>query len=118
MGKITSIVGLVLIVAAGLVASISTNYEDRIKTNKELCEKYTKNAKEALKSGDTKKAVKFAKMAIKVDPTNKAGYKALEEIYKLQCKGQVVTNTKQSGKESLPANKPQPQEAEEEELGC
>ena len=121
MGKITSIVGLVLILAAGVLASLSTSYEDRLKVKEELCAKYTKNAKEALKKGDLKAAVKFAKLAIKTDPENKSGYKVLEEIYKSQCSSNAPApaNSAVKGSETKKAPaKPKEEEAEEEELGC
>jgi Tfp pilus assembly protein PilF len=119
MGKIISIVGLALIVAAGLLASVATTQEDIIKANKELCAKYTANAESALKNKDFAKALKFAKQAIKVDPDNKSGYKMLEKIAAAQFAPAAATK---SGTSATPAaktpGKPTPAPASEEELGC
>jgi Tfp pilus assembly protein PilF len=81
MGKITSIVGLVLIVAAGVLAAVSTNYQDQIKAKQKICSQYINSAKEALKKGDKDKASEFANKAFKVDPNNKALYELLKEIH-------------------------------------
>ncbi len=114
MNKIISIVGIVLIVAAGVLAAVSSTKEDVLKSKKELCAKYTKDAEAALAQKDFTKAMKFAKLAIKVDPENKSGYKVLTKIADAQCSGKVPTNT------AAPAGKkPAKSDAEEEEeLGC
>jgi len=106
MGKIISIVGLILIVSAGVLASISTSYEAQLKAKEQIAQKYIINAKEALKSGDKQKALKFIKMAIKVYPDNKEAFKLLEEIYA------------SNNKTSTSTNKPAASQEEEEELGC
>ena len=120
MGKITSIVGLVLIVAAGVLASVSVSYEDQIKANKELCTKYIKSAKEALSKGDKKAAAKFAKMAFKVDPDNKQVFKLIQEINGSDTTKPVAKT--EEGKTKPEAAKKTAPEAEEEEeedgLGC
>ncbi|HGZ70956.1 MAG TPA: hypothetical protein ENK74_06110 [Nitratifractor sp.] len=118
MSKTVSIVGLLLIVAAGLLASVATNQEDILKANKALCAKYTANAQTALTSKDFAKATKFAKQAIKVDPDNKSGYKMLEKI----AAAQFTPAAAKSGATATPAaktpGKPAAAAAEEEELGC
>ena len=116
MSKIISIVGLVLIVAAGLLASVSTSKEDILKSKKALCAKYTASAEEALKNKEFDKAIKFAKEAIQVDPSNKSGYKVLEKIYTAQCSGTVPAATNNTNNSK--AAKPAPKKDEEEELGC
>ena len=117
MNKITSIVGIVLIVAAGVLAAVSSTKEDIIKSKKELCAKYTKNAEAALAQKDFDKAYKFAQLAIKVDPENKLGFKVLKKIADAQCSGKVPANTtnNQAQEKKAPA-KPAP--AAEEEMGC
>ena len=125
MSKITSAVGIVLIAAAGVVASISASHEDVLKANKTLCAKYTKDAELALASKDFNKALKFAKLAIKVDPSNKLGYTVLTKIADVKCAGNAtVTNstipakgTSAPAKNTTPVKKPAPAE-EEEEMGC
>ena len=123
MSKLTSAVGILLIAAAGAVAALSSSHEDVLKANKTLCAKYTKNAESALASKDYKGATKFAKLAIKVDPSNKSGYKVLTKISDAQHAGTTATSsaTPTSGattppKGATPAKKPAP--AEEEEMGC
>ena len=124
MSKLTSAVGIVLIAAAGAVAALSSSHEDVLKANKTLCEKYTKNAETALSSKDYKGATKFAKLAIKVDPSNKSGYKVLTKISDAQCSGNVPAASNATpakgatapAKGATPAKKPAPEE--EEEMGC
>ena len=116
MSKITSAVGIVLIAAAGIIASLSASHEDVLKANKTLCAKYTKDAETALASKDFDKAVKFAKLAIKVDPSNKSGYQVLTKISDAKCTGNApATNSTTPVKGKAPA-KPAP--AAEEEMGC
>ena len=113
MGKIISIVGLVLIISAGVLASVSVGYEEQLKAKEEISMKYVNSAKEALESGDKKKALKFIKMALKAYPDNKEVYKLLEEIYAANSKAFVP-----SKKEATQQQKPAAAEEEEEELGC
>lgn len=80
MSKIVSVVGLSLIVAAGALAVVSTNYETQVNANKKLCTTYIANAKDALKSGDKDKANSFLDKAFKVDPKNKALFEVAKEI--------------------------------------
>jgi len=118
MSKIISIVGIVLIIAAGVLAAVSSTKEDVIKSKKELCTKYTKDAEAALAQKDFEKAMKFAKLAIKVDPENKSAYKVLTKIADAKCSGTVPAAQKAT---TTPANaqKPaKPAPAEEEEMGC
>jgi len=120
MGKITSIVGLVLIVAAGVLASVSTTYEDQIKAKKELCKKYIKNATEALEQGDKKSALKFVKMALKTDPDNKVIYTLLQKINGGGASTAPTASKKEEkAKPTKKQNAPAAEEEEEEDgLGC
>jgi Tfp pilus assembly protein PilF len=122
MGKITSVVGLVLIVAAGLLASFSTNYETQIEANKKLCAKYLKSAKDALSSGDKKSASKFAKKAFKLDPDNKELYALLQEINGASNQKSVAQPQEAKKEGNTKAKEPAKPEASEEEeedgLGC
>ncbi|NPA27818.1 MAG: hypothetical protein GXN91_02035 [Epsilonproteobacteria bacterium] len=114
MGRVISIVGLILIISAGVLAAVSVDYETQLKKQQEISFKYIKNAKEALEKGDKQQAIKFIKMAIKSYPDNKEAYKLLEQIYKSES----------SVKETKPLQPTKPQkpaateEEEEEELGC
>jgi len=124
MGKITSIVGLVLIVSAGILASVSINYESQIKTKKELSSKYIQNAKEALSRGDKKSATKFIKMALKIDPNNKQIFKLIQElsgVTNTATKPTSISKKTENKTESLESKKEAPVAEEEEEddgLGC
>jgi len=118
MNKIISVVGIVLIVAAGLVASLSASKEDILKSKKIICEKYVKNAQQALKSGDFKSALKFAKLAIKADPENKAGFKILAQIADAKCKASMPAAAKTNAPAAKPSAPAKPAPAEEEEMGC
>ena len=115
MSKIISVVGIVLVVAAGALTAVSASKEDVIKSKKSLCAKYTKDAEAALASKDFAKATKFAKLAIKVDPENKSGYAALSKIADAQCTGNAPT-TNGNTPAKAPAKKPAP--AADEDMGC
>ena len=117
MSKIISVVGIALIIAAGALTAVSASKEDVIKSKKTLCAKYTKDAEAALAQKDFDKATKFAKLAIKVDPENKSGYKVLTKIAEAQCSGNVpAANAGSTG--TATKAKPKAAAAEEEELGC
>jgi len=119
MSKIISIVGIVLITAAGILTAVSANKENVLKSKKILCAKYTKNAQEALKTKDFDKAFKFAKLAIKVDPENKSGYKVMAQISDAKCAGNVpVAKTNNATKAPAQPTKPAKPAEEEEEMGC
>ena len=108
MSKIISVVGIVLIVAAGALTAVSASKEDVIKSKKALCAKYTKNAEAALAQKDFDKATKFA-------TENKSGYKVLTKIADAQCSGNVpATNSTGAATKA----KPKAAAAQEEELGC
>jgi len=124
MSKIVSVVGIVLITAAGVLTALSANKEDVLKSKKILCEKYTKDAELALQSKDFNKALKFAKLAIKVDPENKSGYKILAKITDAKCQGNApaTTTTAPAKTTTQPTKAPlkpaKPAAEEEEEMGC
>lgn len=124
MGKITSIIGLVLIVAAGIVASVSTSYEKELENKKKLCKKYVNSAKEALKKQNYGDAKKFIQNALKVDPQNKAAIKTLMEISLAQnpVSAAPAQNSAQTQNNSNNQAKPQQatpsKEESEDDLGC
>ncbi len=89
MGRVISIVGLILIISAGVLTAVSVTYEEQLNAKREIVSKYLKNAEEALKSGDKKEAIKFVKKAIKVDPDSKEPFKFLDKIYQLQQSQQL-----------------------------
>ncbi len=109
MGKITSIIGLVLISAAGIIAALSTNYQDVIKAKKELCKGYISKAQSALDNKNYGDAEKFAKLAMKADPENKAVYDVLADITKA---------TVAPASASAPKTAPKPKKKISIDLGC
>jgi Tfp pilus assembly protein PilF len=126
MGRVISIIGLLLIVGAGVLASVSTTYEEQLQAKKEIVAKYVKSAKEAIDSGDKKEAIKFIKKAIKVDPDSKEPFKLLEKIYTSSAQptatqsNQNTQKTEATKAEVKPTQeeKPTAGEEEEEDLGC
>jgi|AAUQ01.1.fsa_nt_gi Tfp pilus assembly protein PilF len=119
MGRVISIVGLILIISAGVLTAVSVTYEEQLNAKREIVSKYLKNAEEALKSGDKKEAIKFVKKAIKVDPDSKEPFKFLDKIYQTTA---VSTAQKAESTTATPVKsepqKPQASEEEEEDLGC
>ena len=124
MSKITSIVGMLLIIAAGVLAAVSSTKEDVIKSKKEISSKYLKNAEAALAQKDINKAFKFVKLALKADPDNKAVFKVLQKISDAKCanaapaKVQNSAEKKETNTTQKTAPAPAPAAAEEEEMGC
>lgn len=122
MSKITSIVGMLLIIAAGALAAFSSTKEDVIKSKKEISTKYLKDAEAALAQKDVNKAFKFVKLALKADPDNKAVFKVLQKISDAKCANAAPVKAQNSAekKETNSSQKaaPAPAAAEEEEMGC
>lgn len=116
MSKIVSIVGIVLIVAAGVLAAVSTKQEDVIKAKKTLCAKYIANAEDALTAKDFSKAKKFATLAIKADPENSSAYALVTKIAQAQSGGSTQT-TQAPATTAQPAKKAAPA-ADDASLGC
>ncbi len=111
MNKITSIIGLVLISAAGIIAALSTNYEDVIKAKKELSSKYINKAQVELDNKNYGKAENFAKLAIKADPNNKDAFELIKNITKASL---PIATTQESKKEEAP----KPKKKISIDLGC
>ena len=116
MGKITSIIGLVLIVAAGIIASVSTSYQKQLENKKELCKKYINSAKEALKKQNYGDAKKFIQNALKVDPQNKVAIKTLIEISLAQ--NPPSQNAALKSAPTTPQKATPSSEESKDELGC
>jgi len=114
MGKITSIIGLVLISAAGIIAALSTNYEDIIKAKKELSAKYINKATTELESKNYGKAENFAKLAIKADPENKKAYELITKITKATIAPAAASQEAKEPKKEAP----KPKRRAMPDLGC
>jgi len=111
MGKITSIIGLVLIAAAGIIAALSTSYEDVIKGKKELSSTYITKAETELENKNYGKAEEFAKQAIQADPSNKKAYEVIVAITKATV-APVVAKSEEKKEAPKPKRRAMP------DLGC
>ncbi len=116
MKPISGIVGIVLLIASTLVVVLSTSDETYLEKKNAMVMKYVTHSSEALKQEDIKSAIKYAKLAIAVDPKNKKGFKAYEAAVELKYK------PSQSEIEGEVEEKVQPSADEEEEeapdMGC
>ena len=86
MKSISAIVGIVLLVASTLVVVLSTSEETYIEKKDAMVMKYVDQSNKALKDKNIKEAIKFAKLAIAVDPKNKKSFKAYESAMELKYK--------------------------------
>ena len=118
MKLISGIVGLVLLIASTLVVTLSTSDETYLEKKNTMVMKYVEHSTQALQNDDIKSAIKYAKLAIVVDPKNKNGFKAYEAALKMKYQpvqdDQEVIETNTNS-----AQQPQAEEEEEEEdMGC
>jgi Tfp pilus assembly protein PilF len=112
MKVISAIVGIILLGASFTLAYLSNSNATKMLANKDaIVMKYIDNSNKALENEDIKGAIKFAKSAIKADPSNKEAYKTLENIYMVKYKPNEdeEENTKEQ---------PSEDEEEEEDMGC
>jgi hypothetical protein len=114
MRVISGIIGLVLILVAVVIIVLSTSSETKAQAQNKLITKYVEQSKGALLNHDFQSAIKFAKMAIEVNPTNKEGFKALETALEIKYKPAVIEETEDV---VAPKKKPKVVEAEDE-MGC
>jgi hypothetical protein len=115
MKVISSIVGLVLLSAAFILAYLSnTNANEMIANKQAIVMKYVSDSTAALEEEDLSAAIKFAKLAIAADAKNRAGFKALEAAYETKYK---PADDEESEDEEESVNS---QENEEEavDMGC
>ena len=114
MNKISAIIGIVLLAASIVLAFFSNKAEVTLKNNQALIAKYVSEAQSALDEGDTAKATKLAKMAIKVDPNVKDGYIILDKI----CQSKYKPTDEESEDTSNSSEEPEVEEAEDDDMGC
>ncbi len=114
MKAISGIIGLILILTAVVIIVLSTNDESYAMKKGQMVTKYVTNANQALDENDFKQAIKFAIMAIEVDPKNKSGFKIYEKALELKYKpSQEEIST------SLEEETPAEEEIEEApDMGC
>ena len=93
MNIISSVVGTALLVAAFTLAYLSSNNGEALLAQKHaLVMKYVNDSNNALESEDIKVALKYAKLAIKTDPTNKNGFKAYDKAMELKYRPEDSDN--------------------------
>jgi hypothetical protein len=116
MKVISSIVGLVLLSAAFILAYLAnTNANEMITKKEAIVMKYVDDSTTALEEENISDAIKFAKLAIAADTKNKAGFKALEAAYETKYKPADDEEGEEEENESV-----NDQENEEEavDMGC
>jgi hypothetical protein len=117
---ISVVVGAVLIVAAITLSFVASGTAEDIKASKEkLITQYVKKSEEALAAEDIKGAIKYAKLAIGVDPKGKEGYKCYKNAMELKYKPQqTVQQTQQTTTVAPVQAQPEEEEEEEDAMGC
>ncbi|HIP13060.1 MAG TPA: hypothetical protein EYG73_10135 [Arcobacter sp.] len=116
MKPISGIVGLVLILASVVVVVLSTSEESYLDKKNNMVEKYVSNSKQALANDNIKGAIKYAKLAIIVDPKNKKGFKAYEAAIELKYKPSEDEQDDSSDEERPSADDEEEEEAPD--MGC
>ena len=115
MKVISAIVGLILLGASFTLAYLSNNNaEQMIKNKQAIVMKYCSDSSEALDNNNFKEAIKFAKLAIAVDPKSKEGFKAYENIMKAKYKPSEDSTTS----EQVAPAAVEEEEEEAPDMGC
>ncbi len=119
MKPISGIIGIVLLIASTLIVILSTSDETYLEKKDAMVMKYVIHSNEALEQENIKDAIKYAKLAIVVDPKNKKGFKAYEKAIELKYK----PSQSEEIEEDEPTSQTQPSAEEEEEeeapdMGC
>ena len=115
--KVPAVVGAVLLVFAILLSVVSNgNANARKQRVQKIVLKYKQLSDEALKNGDTDKAMKFAKLAIEADPNGKIGYACLSNAMSSKYKSAAPVANQTTT--VAPANAPAPDSSGEDDLGC
>ena len=118
MKIISGVIGIVLLIASTLIVVLSTSEETYIEKKDAMVLKYVEHSNQALIKEEINEAIKYAKLAIAVDPKNKKGFKAYEEAIELKYKpsqSEIVED------EPISQTQPSAEEEEEEEapdMGC
>jgi len=110
---ISAIVGIVLLLAALVLSYLSSNGEVMLAKQDAKIMEYVVKSQEALKDEDVMEALKYAKLAIIVDPTNRKGFKAYEAAVELKYK--PTEDLMQKSEEQM---KPEVEEEIAPDMGC
>ena len=78
MKVIAAIVGSVLIFAAVILSFVASGEESVIEQQNALVTKYVEESRSALEGGEIQEAIRYAKMAIAVDPKSAIAFKSYE----------------------------------------
>jgi len=97
---IPAVVGAVLLIFAVALSVVSSKTSDAAKLRiQKVVLKYKKLSDDALKMGDTEKALRFAKLAIGANPSGKIGYacytNAMSSKYKASNNAATATQNTQ-----------------------
>jgi len=116
MKVISAIVGIVLLGASFILASLSSSNANEMIAKKEaIVQRYIKQSNEAMESEDVKSAIKFVRLAIQADPKSKSAFKAYEAIIASKYKPSEDEESSQENSNESPADD---EEEEEEDMGC
>jgi Tfp pilus assembly protein PilF len=116
MKVISAIVGIVLLGASFILASLaSSNATEMIAKQDAIVMKYIAQSDEAMAEEDFKSAIKFVKLAIQVDPKSKKAFKAYETI--MEAKYKPAQSDDEDSSTSTQES-PSDDEEEEEDMGC
>ena len=116
MKVISAIVGIVLLGASFILASLaSSNATEMIEKKDAIVMKYIEQSNVAVENEDTKSALKFAKLAIQADPKSKKAFKAYEAIVEAKYKPSEDAQSSQGNGNESPVDD---EEEEEEDMGC
>ncbi len=115
--KVPAVVGAILLIFAIILSVVSNgNANTQRQRVQKVVLKYKQLSDEALKNGDAKKAIKFAKLAIAADPSGKVGYVCLNNAIASEYKSVApATDTQPT---NTPQNQPSPDDSSDDDLGC
>ena len=117
MKLVSGVIGIVLIIASTFIVMLSTSEETYIEKKNAMVVKYVEQSNKSLENEDIAGAIKYAKLAIVVDPKNKKGFKAYELAIELKYK---PSEEEESYDDSSIQTQPSSDDDEEEapDMGC
>ena len=118
MKLISGIIGIVLLIASTVIVVLSTSEESYLDKKNAMVIKYVDQSTKSLEKADIKEAIKYAKLAIAVDPKNKKGFNAYEDAIELKYK---PSQSDEIEDDTSSNEQPSSQEEDEEEapdMGC
>ena len=111
--------GLVILIGGLALAFYTSVSAPALKAaNERVIKKYAALVDKDLASGDKKGALKAAKAALAVDPTNKMALEAYKKVILADAPKVAAAPTTSSAKPAKQAAPAKPKAEEEEEMGC